>query len=53
MKKRHSAEQIMAKMRQADMELGKELTVPEGVQATEDHGSDLLPVAAEVRGDGP
>ena len=29
MKKRHSAEQIVAKLRQADVDLGKELTVPE------------------------
>jgi len=29
MKKRHSAEQIVAKLRQADMELGKGLKVPE------------------------
>ena len=29
MKKRHSAEQIVAKLRQADLELGKGLKVPE------------------------
>ena len=29
MKKRHSAEQIVAKLRQADIELGKGLKVPE------------------------
>ncbi len=29
MKKRHSAEQIVAKLRQADVELGKGLKVPE------------------------
>ena len=29
MKKRHSAEQIVAKLRQADVDLGKGLTVPE------------------------
>ena len=29
MKKRHSAEQIVAKQRQADVELGKGLKVPE------------------------
>ena len=29
MKKRHSAEQIVAKLRQADIELGKGLRVPE------------------------
>jgi transposase len=29
MKKRHSAEQIVAKLRQADVELGKGLRVPE------------------------
>jgi putative transposase len=29
MKKRHSAEQIVAKLRQADVELGKRLKVPE------------------------
>ena len=29
MKKRHSAEQIVAKLRQEDMDLGKGLTVPE------------------------
>ncbi len=29
MKKRHSTEQIVAKLRQADVELGKSLKVPE------------------------
>ena len=29
MKKRHSAEQIVAKLREADVDLGKGLTVPE------------------------
>ena len=29
MKKRHSVEQIVAKLRQADVDLGKGLTVPE------------------------
>jgi transposase-like protein len=29
MKKRHSAEQIVAKLRQADVQLGKRLKVPE------------------------
>ena len=29
MKKRHNAEQIVAKLRQADVDLGKGLTVPE------------------------
>ncbi len=29
MKKRHSAEQIVAKLRQADVDLGKGVTVPE------------------------
>jgi len=33
MKKRHSAEQIVAKLRQADVELGKGLKVPEVCRA--------------------
>ena len=35
MKKRHSVEQIVAKLRQADVDLGKGLTVPEAIFAAE------------------
>ncbi len=52
MKKRHGAEQIVAKLRQADVELGKGLKVPEVCKHLGISEQTYLPLASEVRWDG-
>jgi hypothetical protein len=52
MKKRHSAEQIVLLLWEADVELGKGGKVPEVCRKLGDHPADVLPLADEVRLDG-
>ena len=46
--KRHGVDEIIPKLRRADVELGKGKKVPE-VQTAGDYGTDVLPLASEVR----
>lgn len=45
-KKRHFAEEIVNKLREADVELSRGQTGPAGLPEDRGHGADLLPVAA-------
>ena len=53
MKKRHGAEQIVAKLRQADVELGKGLKVPEVCKQMGVSEQTYLQVEDQVWRDGP
>jgi len=53
-KTRHTTDQIIEKLRHADVALvGQGAEGAGGLQGTPDHGADLLPLASEVWRDGP
>ena len=49
-KKRYTAEQIVNKLRQADVELSKGATIALACKAIGVTGSNLLPLASRIRG---
>lgn len=46
---RRSAEQIISKLREAEVLLGPEDETPEGYEAAWSHRANVLPIAQEVR----
>ena len=48
--KRHSAEQIVRKLREAEVELARGATVKDACRKLRNHRAHLLPVARRVRG---
>ena len=51
-KTRHTTDQIIEKLRQADVALGKGQKVPDVCKRSGDYGADVLSLASEVRRDG-
>ena len=47
--KKHSAEQIIGKLREAEVEISKGQTIGQSRQEAGDHGADVLPLAQGVR----
>jgi hypothetical protein len=46
--KRHTVDQIIAKLRRADVELGKGKTVPDACKVRWDFRTDVLPPASDI-----
>ena len=48
-RKRYSTEQIITKLRQAEVELGRGTTDPTGLQEARDQRADVLSLAERIR----